>query len=129
MRSLHNAPYAKFLVVVRLTFYCVVLATVDAFGVVPLVLCVALATTACASPLAQARVAVVASRDMLKLECPRYLTVLYPERVSRCETRLAAQNVAEAAYDGALAAHALGNTTTRDKLLAKLTGLVTGLLE
>lgn len=35
----------------------------------------------CANPLAQGRVAVLASKEMLRLECPQYLASLYPERL------------------------------------------------
>lgn len=66
------------------------------------------ALTGCASQLAQGEIAVKASKDMLRAECPQYVTSLYPERVKSCETRLILQQASEAAYNSWLAADAIG---------------------
>jgi hypothetical protein len=91
-----------------------------------LILCVHL--FGCADQLAQARVAVLASKEMLKLECPQYLTSLYPDRVERCANRLIVQQSSEAAYNGWLAADALGSGET-SLLRARFTGLIESLLK
>jgi hypothetical protein len=82
----------------------------------------------CASELAQARIAVTASKDMLKLECPQYLASIYPERVEKCANRLLVQQGAEAAYNGWLAADALGSGESKT-LRARFTGLIESLLK
>lgn len=82
----------------------------------------------CANPLAQGRVAVLASKEMLRLECPQYLASLYPERLERCATRLVAQQAAEAAYNGAVLADAVGSGEFGD-YYARFKGLIAGLLK
>lgn len=103
MRSLHNATYTKFIVGVWLL-------------------------SGCGSEMAQARIAVDASKAMLAQECPRYLAILHPERVERCETRLVVQNTIEVAYNAALAADAIGSGAYKVQI-AKLKGLIEGLLQ
>lgn len=88
----------------------------------------ALSCAACANPLAQGRVAVLASKEMLRLECPQYLASLYPERLERCATRLVAQQAAEAAYNGAVLADAVGSGEFGD-YYARFQGLIAGLLK
>lgn len=89
--------------------------------------CVLAMLPACAEPLAQARIAVVASREALQMECPRGLYSLFPERVERCKVRLQAQQAAEIAYNTAVAADAIGSSAAPG-LLAKLKGMLEGLV-
>lgn len=63
----------------------------------------------CADPLASMRVSVVATKEMLAVQCPRGLYTLYPERVEDCRRRLLAQQTAESTYNAAVAAWAIGD--------------------